>query len=73
MRYMASPAQIEGRLSKRNLIIRFKNISYKQQMFSTAQNHHEATSRTNLGMFPIPIHIKNVPNLTPPSELVENP
>ena len=63
-----SLAQIEGGSSKRNHIIPFKNISYKQQFFRNPRStinrppdristkfHHHST-------------YKNMPNLTPPSE-----
>ena len=70
---MDFPAKIDGGPSKRNRIIRSKNISYRQQLFSTPQKLIKSTSRLKFGVISTPIDIKNTPILTPPSELPESP
>ena len=69
---MDSPAQIDGGSSKRNQIIPFKIISYRQKIFSKPQIHHKSLPRPNFAVIPSSFDIKNMPDLTPPSELPEN-
>ena len=42
-------------------------------MFSNPQNHLKSTPRPNFDIIPTPFDIKNMPKLTPPSELPESP
>ena len=41
-------------------------------MCSKPQIHRKPTSRPNFAIIPPTFDVKNMPNLTPPSELVEN-
>ena len=51
--------QIEG-LSKRNSMICFQIISFRQNIFSTLQNCHKWTSKPYFGVLSEPIAIKNL-------------
>ena len=42
-------------------------------MCSKPQIQHKSTSRPNFAIIPNSFNIKNMPNLTAPSELLENP
>ena len=53
-------------------MIPFKHMRYKQQMFLIRQNYYKLTSRASFHIVPTPFDVKNMPNLTPPSELFAN-
>ena len=61
---MDSSAQIDGGSAKRNYIIPFKIIGYRQKLFLKPQNHHKSTPIPNSAIIPNSFDIKNMPDLT---------
>ena len=58
MLQMDSPAQIEGGLSKRNWLIRFKNNRYRQKMFSTPPKLIKSVSRSSFDIIRTQFDVK---------------